>query len=137
MSLSFPENRRHPRHATAYTDAHGRNIWDTFTRPRLDAASLLANKDARAQAVDRELAALNTSLVRARRLRNGVVPAVCQLPVEILAIIFAFLQDIWPPERRDSSVYASKLDPGWMTAMQVCGIWRGVSTPMIFFTPRD
>lgn len=88
----------------------------------------MSRRTARADVVERELAALNASLVSARRFRNAGVSASCGLPAELLTSILLHLQANWQPERHKISEGAWKLTLGWMTVLQVCNLWREVST---------
>ncbi|KAI0062543.1 hypothetical protein BV25DRAFT_1885251 [Artomyces pyxidatus] len=62
--------------------------------------------------------------VRAVRMRRNTLSPVHRLPPEILAMIFSFLADEYPP-RRFVSYGLSKL--GWITVTHVCHHWRQVA----------
>ncbi|KZV73822.1 hypothetical protein PENSPDRAFT_749857 [Peniophora sp. CONT] len=108
------------------------STWEAFTKSRYDAVGALSNKDARVQAMERELAALDASRILARRLRNAGVSFACGLPPEVLTIIFSYLQAIWQPEHQ--AILNGNRTSGWMTALGVCSIWREaiINTPVLW-----
>ncbi|KZV73834.1 hypothetical protein PENSPDRAFT_262246 [Peniophora sp. CONT] len=89
--------------------------WEALIRSRFEGASL--EKDTRALAVERELAALKAGLVLAQRLRNAAVFASCALPAELLSLIFLHLRDNWLPEQQETPEDAWELTLGWMTVL--------------------
>ncbi|KZV73813.1 hypothetical protein PENSPDRAFT_261663 [Peniophora sp. CONT] len=86
-----------------------------------------------------EVEAIRNGLARALSLRNATASPACRLPPEILAIIFSYLQAIWPTRLvRDEGVNPTDDSVGdgepfyftraWYTVAHVCHLWREVKS---------
>lgn len=82
---------------------------------------------------------MRDSFARALELRNATASPACRLPPETLAIIFSYLQAIWPTGlKRDERGNATddSIDDGepfyftraWYNVAHVCHLWRKVKS---------
>ncbi|KZV67973.1 hypothetical protein PENSPDRAFT_754497 [Peniophora sp. CONT] len=107
---------------------NGRAFWYPLADTRFACAppnAAATSVPARLDALHAELASLEETVIRARRLCNKQ-SLTGRLPVEVLSSIFEFVRDKWPPSRSSNGRNA-RFYSGWMTVTHVCSIWRTVA----------
>ncbi|VDC04349.1 unnamed protein product [Peniophora sp. CBMAI 1063] len=109
---------------------NSQDAWASFLEARFDAHGRTAGSSGRAarlRMAELELESLRTYTALSKRRRNAVT-ACGSVPPEVLAIIFAFAQDIWEPECIRPDTINKKAKPsyrmGWMSVLHVVYSWR-------------
>ncbi|KZV72344.1 hypothetical protein PENSPDRAFT_751084 [Peniophora sp. CONT] len=106
--------------AESYQQA-AKDSWSVFIRARFDAGPAgRSGRVARLPQLEAELELMHEFFAIAKQNINSCASIACGLPAEVLAIIFAFAQESWPPKRLKSKQH----DLGWIYATHVCASWR-------------
>ncbi|VDB94125.1 unnamed protein product [Peniophora sp. CBMAI 1063] len=120
------------RHVQTGTSSDAQSFWDTTVRSRLGGPASAGphNREARRLRLEQELLALRRAEHYVMRLRN-MQTGTCSLPAEVLTAIFAWVQGIWPPSRREPTSKTKAPNRcygwGWITVTHVSSYWREVA----------
>ncbi|KZV66038.1 hypothetical protein PENSPDRAFT_755981 [Peniophora sp. CONT] len=120
----------------AYSYA-SRNAWSSFIATRFDTHGRTSERTARLRMAELELESLRAFAVVAKRCRNAATSCGC-LPPEVLAVVFAYAQEVWRPHRVWQTAKTEKAGPryalGWMSILHVSSSWRkaALDTPRLW-----